>query len=254
MKKFFFLGAAFVAMQGAGSVEAQAQGLFINPYPLQSESASSATPGQQNAAREIESPAEMPSQEKLSSPSETQFQFIETQSGSTAGTMDKFSAPRVQAAELPAQKSADFFREMARQQSGETRASEDPVPLTKQPKSLSPGYPQAASYNSTPPQNYVPQVSPQIVMPSEKNWRAFQGSDLREVLSFWSENAGIELIWASDVQYTILNTMQIEGGYERAVQNVLEQFGEEFYRPVGTLHVDKATGARTLVVQSEARG
>lgn len=83
-----------------------------------------------------------------------------------------------------------------------------------------------------------------------KTWEAFSGSNIREVLSSWSQEADVQLIWALQKEFSVLESFNVSGHYTKAVQDLLEQYQQAEMRPVGTLHIHPETGERVLVVRA----
>lgn len=89
--------------------------------------------------------------------------------------------------------------------------------------------------------------------PKEQDWQALQGLSLRDTLLGWSQREGVDLIWDSESDFSVLDTISIDTNYETAVSEVLEQYSTAKNRPFGRLHVDPDTGARVLLVQDQNR-
>jgi hypothetical protein len=85
-------------------------------------------------------------------------------------------------------------------------------------------------------------------------WRAVKGSSLREVMALWSADAGVQLVWDTDQQYNVMETIEVADDFQSAVVKLLNQFSESAYktRPIGELFQDPSTKERVLVVRSNA--
>lgn len=81
-------------------------------------------------------------------------------------------------------------------------------------------------------------------------WQAFRGASAHDVLESWSQDAGVEIVWNSDEDYSIPQTVKLAGSYESAVEALLNQYGNAYGRPVGNLYVDPSSGKKTLVVST----
>lgn len=85
---------------------------------------------------------------------------------------------------------------------------------------------------------------------SSSQWQAFKGASAHDVLESWSQDAGVEFVWNTDEDYGIPQTAKLSGSYESAVETLLNQYGNEYGRPVGNLYVDPSSGKKTLVVST----
>jgi hypothetical protein len=84
-----------------------------------------------------------------------------------------------------------------------------------------------------------------------REWSFSKGQNLRDVLGVWSQKAGVNMIWSIPKDYTVPQTVSINGTYEQAVQALLEQYSLNADRPLGSLHVDSQGTQRTLVIQTQ---
>lgn len=90
----------------------------------------------------------------------------------------------------------------------------------------------------------------EIVEAPSQSWNSFAGANLHETLEVWSHMAGVELIWANaDSDFDVRYTVAMDTSYEAAVQALLEQYDDSLIRPVGSLHVNEHSGAKTLVIE-----
>lgn len=102
----------------------------------------------------------------------------------------------------------------------------------------------------------VPAVNTESVavpaMPAPQKWAAFEDASLQEILKFWSEQAGVDFVWDTHVgnRFRVSRTMHFEGGYESAVESLLDQFNVRYVRPVAKLYIDPASQSKTLVVKT----
>lgn len=112
-----------------------------------------------------------------------------------------------------------------------------------------------ARKTSSEPVNIRPDTTPARnpfvgAAPSSMQWQAFKGASAHEVLDSWSQDAGVEIIWNSNEDYSIPATVKLAGSYESAVEALLNQYGNEYGRPVGNLYVDPSSGKKTLVIST----
>lgn len=56
------------------------------------------------------------------------------------------------------------------------------------------------------------------------NWTARAGGTLQNVLAQWSRQAGVQLYWNANVDYPLLEDMQVNGTFEEAVVTILGHF------------------------------
>lgn len=92
------------------------------------------------------------------------------------------------------------------------------------------------------------------VQAPKQDWQALKGSSMREVLELWSEKEGVQLIWNTADAFPVRDTIHSDNSFEEAVERVLQQYDSVspgLPRPVGSLHINDATGERTLLIQSE---
>ncbi len=82
-------------------------------------------------------------------------------------------------------------------------------------------------------------------------WKANKGANARNVLSQWSSRAGVTLVWNAAPDYVLKAPVGIDGGYEAAVQSLLDQYMDDSRRPVGRLNTDPITGKRTLTINTD---
>ena len=84
---------------------------------------------------------------------------------------------------------------------------------------------------------------------SSDTWQAFRGAMLYDVLSTWGARVGTEVLWGAAQNFKIQGTVTLDGTFEEAVTTILEQYNEQYTRPVGNLHL-APTGQKTLVIVS----
>ena len=82
------------------------------------------------------------------------------------------------------------------------------------------------------------------------HWTAARGETLHAVLSRWSEQAGVQLVWTSQYDFPLQASIALDGNFENAVRTVLGAFANASPRPVGRLHRQASYGARVLIVQT----
>lgn len=81
-------------------------------------------------------------------------------------------------------------------------------------------------------------------------WSAPVGSSLQQVLTTWSKQAGVELEWQANQGFAVRLPVSLNGSYEQALEEILNQYSDEKVRPNAQLNNDPVTGRRTLFVQS----
>ena len=113
-------------------------------------------------------------------------------------------------------------------------------------------------YNAPPPAS-APAASGEEIIWSDSaappvgssgglHWSAPQGQGIRDILTQWSQQAGVRMIWDNRSEFSVLEPLEIDGTYETAVQTLLDQYQDDQVRPLAKLHQDPATGERTLVI------
>ena len=105
---------------------------------------------------------------------------------------------------------------------------------------------------STPAAPHAPSPTPltastQVL--AGKNWQASQGYSLKHVLSAWSQQEGVELLWRADGDFSVPQSLHIQASYESAVESLLKPYINKTKRPVGSLYIDPSSGSRVLVVE-----
>jgi hypothetical protein len=82
-------------------------------------------------------------------------------------------------------------------------------------------------------------------------WQAEKGDSLKNVLSTWSDSAGVELYWVSTQDYTLPQAVRTHGNYTEAVTEILASYGDTTaQRPLGRLHPNLPTGPSVLVIEA----
>ncbi len=81
-------------------------------------------------------------------------------------------------------------------------------------------------------------------------WHAIRGTDMRNIVQLWAHEAGVELVWESDVNFPVKETVNVKGNFESALQSILEQYSGDQVRPVGTLHKDPLSPRTFLVIKT----
>lgn len=99
-----------------------------------------------------------------------------------------------------------------------------------------------AAAEQTPPAQRAPAVT-------AGNWNGSKGATLRDTLKSWSDSAGVELYWSIDYDYRLKKDIGLDGSYDQAVAELLDQFSDVRPQPYGQLHQGDG-GPRVLVVRS----
>lgn len=81
------------------------------------------------------------------------------------------------------------------------------------------------------------------------SWKADAGMTLRDALTQWSDQAGIEIYWAIDYDYRLRHPVAFGGSYEQAAAELIASFAHARPQPFARLHNDR-DGRRVLVVRS----
>ena len=110
--------------------------------------------------------------------------------------------------------------------------------------------PMIGSMQGTMGQPPVDSMNPQLYDNSVQYWAAPKESTLRDVLTSWTRKAGVELFWSSEYDYPISTAVNIEGGFETAVQTLLKGLEESDPRPLGRLHPNLPNGPAVLVIET----
>lgn len=86
---------------------------------------------------------------------------------------------------------------------------------------------------------------------AEHLWEAVRGTTLRDILTNWSSQAGVELFWSSDYDFPVESSIRIKGTYEEAVQTLLNGLRDAQPRPIGRLHPNLPEGPSVLVIETK---
>ncbi len=81
-------------------------------------------------------------------------------------------------------------------------------------------------------------------------WTAEKGSSLRQTLLKWTEEASVELQWASDFDYPLQSGVRLKGTFEQAVETLMAGLMEAQPRPLGRLHPNYPDGPAVLVIET----
>lgn len=116
-----------------------------------------------------------------------------------------------------------------------------------QPVSLTGSAAQAAA-----PQALIETASRQGVLDpyDVRFWQAEQGDSLKNVLTTWSDGAGVELYWVAAEDYPLPAAVRLHGNYTDAVTQLLSSYGDMARRPQGRLHPNLPTGPSVLIIES----
>ena len=110
----------------------------------------------------------------------------------------------------------------------ETPATKTAMPTPEQlsaaPAAPAAGSPQqlamAEPQQSTDP---APAAAPQMLLPPENNvWEAKTGESLKDILTRWSEKAGVELIWMASYDYKVKKDIALQEKFSAAVETMLK--------------------------------
>ncbi|OIN86628.1 MAG: hypothetical protein AUJ12_04945 [Alphaproteobacteria bacterium CG1_02_46_17] len=85
----------------------------------------------------------------------------------------------------------------------------------------------------------------------ETRWFALSGAPLAEVLNVWAEDAGASVVWQSEKNYALLESVSQVGTFEEAVFHALSQYNDQQIRPVGEMYTDEQ-GHKILVIKTDA--
>lgn len=85
----------------------------------------------------------------------------------------------------------------------------------------------------------------------ETRWFALSGAPLAEVMKVWADDAGVQLIWQSERNFAVKESISQVGHFEDAVFRALNQYQAEEVRPVGEMYRDPQSGRSILVVRTE---
>lgn len=84
----------------------------------------------------------------------------------------------------------------------------------------------------------------------EKRWTALKDSTVIDTLDAWSRRAGVTLVWNTNADYFVDQSLDFDGEYAEAVTGLLQSFENIPFRPVGQLFRDPEAGFDVLVIQS----
>ena len=198
------------------------------------------------AAKAMEDKSDAYSQEQATQKGIEAFRATETfQTFNGQEQSENFAAVAPSAEPIEMQMSADPFEGMQRE-TAEIKAS---------------ALPQSKPQDIEPASGYAPEeiiwsgprveVKPMEPKPMQEGpvWAALAGANISQVLGNWSRDAGVELIWETPNAFAVLESFEMGGTFESAVQNLLDQYKNNQVRPVATLHIDPESGQKTLIVK-----
>ena len=94
------------------------------------------------------------------------------------------------------------------------------------------------------------QVNPASGDPAAENrWRAMAGSDLRDILTIWSQQKNVKLVWQTNKDFSVRQSVTEQGTFRNAVVDVLNQYQGQDGAPVGNLYKDQASGQTVLLIR-----
>lgn len=97
--------------------------------------------------------------------------------------------------------------------------------------------------------NLLPQKP--ILDPFEiRFWQADSQQSLKDVLTSWAGNAGVELIWDSGYDYKLPKAISLHGTFPDAVTQLFNLYGNAEPRPQGRLHPNLPKGPSVLLVEN----
>lgn len=124
------------------------------------------------------------------------------------------------------------------------------------PKTVAPAVPvpQAAPVEAKPDILLPPTGQPaaRASAPAQQmRWRVMKGANLRGILDVWAKSAQAQLVWQSDQDFSVLQSVAQQDTFEGIVQTLLAQYPDGQPRPLGKIHVDPATGQKILVIEAD---
>lgn len=96
----------------------------------------------------------------------------------------------------------------------------------------------------------VPVAAAVPARPATQMWVAPRASTLRQVLTDWSREAGVQLQWSAQYDYPLMSDVQISGTFEQAVETILSGLVDAQPRPVARLHPNEPNGPAILVIET----
>lgn len=88
---------------------------------------------------------------------------------------------------------------------------------------------------------------------AETRWFGLSGAPLAEVIRVWCDDAGVKLIWQSEKNFALKESVSQVGQFEDVVYLALSQYDKEDVRPVGEIYHDPRTGERVLLVRTDVK-
>lgn len=88
---------------------------------------------------------------------------------------------------------------------------------------------------------------------AETRWFGLSGAPLAEVIRVWCDDAGVKLIWQSERNFALKESVSQIGQFEDVVYLALSQYDNEDVRPVGEIYHDPRTGERVLLVRTDVK-
>ncbi|MCC6598951.1 MAG: TcpQ domain-containing protein [Alphaproteobacteria bacterium] len=106
---------------------------------------------------------------------------------------------------------------------------------------------QESALRAPPPpvMDFVPETNEPRML-----FHADEGASMRQVLTEWSEQAGVVMVWDNAYDFSVQWPLDAEGVYPRAVEMLLDQHLNETPRPIAQLYIDPQTQERVLVISA----
>ncbi len=96
----------------------------------------------------------------------------------------------------------------------------------------------------------LPPVAAATLDPLEiRYFTAPAGESVRQTISRWSRETGVQMLWTIDSDYTLPNAIEMHATFPDAITKILEIYADQPHRPVAEIHPNAPKGPSVLVIQ-----
>jgi hypothetical protein len=83
----------------------------------------------------------------------------------------------------------------------------------------------------------------------KSRWQAPSGSSLREAMTRWGQEAGVQIVWKAKKDFPLTSNFSFDGTYDAAVDSILSLYDQDTMRPTAKLYPNVPQGPSVLVIE-----
>jgi hypothetical protein len=83
----------------------------------------------------------------------------------------------------------------------------------------------------------------------KSRWQAPSGSSLREAMTRWGQEAGVQIVWKAQKDFPLTSNFSFDGTYDAAVDSILSLYDQDTMRPTAKLYPNVPQGPSVLVIE-----